>query len=464
MPGIGSRRLLPRPTLRLRLTLLYGAVFLVAGAVLLGITYELVSHSGAATQRSVFFSARGLQLGDVPPQLVITNSGPLPRVLLRSGSVKSPTAPPGEVTIAPGAVAPSGTVQLQAFAGQVNARFHQLTQAQARALRDVTAKAQVALRSQQSAQNTALLTRSGIALGIMAILSIGLGWLVAGRTLRPMRTMTSRARGISERNLHERLALDGPDDELKELANTFDELLARLEAAFESQRRFVANASHELRTPVTLERTLVEVALADPHSTTDSLRDTCRRVLAATQQQEEMIDALLTLARSQRGLESRHPFDLAEIAAESLQTVHPDGILFESGLEPAVVQGDRTLLERLVGNLIDNALHYNLEDGGWVRISTSIRDGRPALEVSNTGPLVADGDVDGLTEPFRRLGAERTETRGAGLGLSIVAAIATAHGAELSVVPRAVGGLDVRVVFPAAPAAILSGDDVAVHA
>ena len=197
---------------------------------------------------------------------------------------------------------PNGdAVQLRAYAGKVNETFRKLTTAQRAQLKQLAGRARVALHNQQSSQLDALLTRSGIALGIMAILSIGLGWLVAGRALRPVRTMSVRARSISEHNLNERLALEGPDDELKELGDTFDELLARLESAFDSQRQFVANASHELRTPITLERALVEVALADP-APSESLRVTCERVLAAGEQQERMIEALLTLARSQRGI------------------------------------------------------------------------------------------------------------------------------------------------------------------
>jgi signal transduction histidine kinase len=287
----------------------------------------------------------------------------------------------------------------------------------------------------------------------MAIISIGLGWLVAGRALRPVRTMSSRARGISERNLHERLALDGPDDELKELGDTFDELLARLESAFDSQRQFVANASHELRTPITLERALVEVALADPGATEESLRSTCRRVLAASEQQERLIESLLTLARSQRGVESSRELRLDELAGEVLQSVQPDRIQVESELGEAFTTGDPALVERLLGNLLENALRYNVERDGWVRVWTGVRDGQPTLAVANSGPVVSANEAAGLTEAFHRLNGDRTDTRGVGLGLSIVEAIASAHGAELAVSPRPDGGLEVEVRFPAvAPA------------
>jgi signal transduction histidine kinase len=439
------RRLMPRPTLRLRLTLLYGAVFLVAGAVLLTITYELVAHSPEVGTHKAF---------------VFAKSGPPPVAL------PSPTAP---AVVAVQQRVPKGTARgdLQVYAGKVTDSFRRLTVVQRRQIENLAQKARVALQTQQSAQLGTLLRRSGIALGIMAIVSIGLGWLMAGRALRPVRTMSARARGISERNLHERLALEGPDDELKELGDTFDELLGRLEAAFESQRQFVANASHELRTPVTLERTLVEVALADPGATTRSLRETCERVLAAGERQERLIEALLTLARSQRGLDSREEIDLGAAAGEALISVRPSGTRVTSDLGAAITMGDPALVERLIGNLIDNALRYNIDHGGWVSVWTGVRDRLPTVRVSNSGPRVTDEEAATLTEPFRRLNGTRTETRGSGLGLSIVAAIASAHGAALITAPRPEGGLDVEVSFPAATPAergVPLQADVAGHA
>jgi signal transduction histidine kinase len=395
--------------LRLRLTVLYGVLFLAAGAVLLAITYELVLHSQSTSKRSVVLRAEGKRFRDhvIETLSSSTHPGALPK-------------PP------PGVPAP--------------------LQADARSLERL---AQAQIDHDRAAQRDALLTRSGIALGIMAFLSIGLGWLMAGRALRPLRTMSARARGISERNLHERLALAGPDDELKELGDTFDGLLARLETAFESQRRFVANASHELRTPITLERTLVEVALADPDASVASLRDTCQRVLAAGEQQERMIEALLTLARSQRGLERREPVDLGAIAADVLHGVDRNGLRLERELGAAPTAGDPRLIERLVANLLDNGLKYNREHG-WVRAWTGMRDGRSVIEVENSGPPVADGEVAQLTEPFRRLNGDGPPSgvAGLGLGLSIVAAIAEAHEATFAARPRAEGGLQVEVGFP----------------
>jgi signal transduction histidine kinase len=259
--------------------------------------------------------------------------------------------------------------------------------------------------------------------------------------------MNARARGISEHNLHERLALEGPNDELTELANTFDGMLARLEGAFESQRRFVANASHELRTPITVERTLVEVALADPDATVDSLRATCERVLAASEQQERLIEALLTLARSQRGLDHRAKLDLSEIAGEVVQARSSNGVVLQSSFGSAPTTGDPALIERLIANLLDNAIAYNT-DGGWARTWTGIRDGKPTVTVANSGGMVPLDQVDGLLEPFRRLDGDRTgHPAGLGLGLSIVGAIAAAHGAELGVRAREEGGLEVEVRF-----------------
>jgi signal transduction histidine kinase len=428
------RRWLPRWTLRLRLTLLYGALFLAAGAVLLAITYALVSHD---TRTGVISRDR---------QLVgATRAEP-------SGRAQLPAPPPksGGTYLYSGQ---SGTgdavVQLRDYQGKVTATFRKLTANQSAQLRRLAAKAKADLAAQRSAQLDSLLTKSGIALGIMALVSIGLGWLMAGRALRPVRTMGLRARGISERNLHERLALEGPNDELKELGDAFDGLLSRLESAFESQRRFVANASHELRTPITVERTLVEVALADPDADTDSLRATCERVLAASEQQERMIEALLTLARSQRGLDAREELDLAAVAAGVLEGASPNGVRIDAALDPGHTTGDPALVERLVANLVDNALHYNVPSG-WVTVSTGMRDGKPTLRVTNSGPEIPPDRAAALIEPFRRLDGDRNgHARGVGLGLSIVDAIATAHGADLSATPRERGGLVVEVRFPA---------------
>jgi signal transduction histidine kinase len=436
--------------------MLYGSLFLVAGAALLAITYGLVAGGTSMTSgNSVLITHKAgttQQLPAFPTKVIGAVAKPVKGLasiasLQADGQQSSGTvpAPPG----GQGAV-----VQLLAYAGKVTAVFKELTTTQAAQLRAQQQTADIRYDELRTSQLDTLLTRSGLALAIMAIASIGLGWLIAGRALRPVRTMSSRARGISERNLHERLTLDGPDDELKELGDTFDGLLGRLEAAFESQRRFVANASHELRTPITLERALVEVALSDPDASVESLRETCRRVLTASEQQERLIEALLTLARSQRGLESRAPMDLREVTAEAVRAVPSNGIKVQAELGEASTTGDPAMVERLVANLMQNAVRHN-EPDGWVTAWTGVRDGEPTVEVTNSGPVVAPDQVDELTKPFARLdgnGAVAPRNadarQGVGLGLSIVQAIVDAHGAHLAADPRTEGGLKVSVRFP----------------
>ena len=294
-----------------------------------------------------------------------------------------------------------------------------------------------------------------VVLGLTAIASLILGWLLAGRILRPLRKITTAARSISEDDLGRRLAIPGPANELTDLADTIDALLARLQAAFDAQRQFVANASHELRTPLTLERALLEVALADPAATAATLRSTCEEVLVTGQEQERLIEALLTLARSQRGLDHRDPFDLAEITTRVLNARSPRAqalaldVTAELGSAPAT--GDPSLAERLIANLTDNALSYNVP-GGQVEVSTGTRNGHAFLLMANTGPPVRAGQIQRLLQPFQRLNPDRADEPGrSGLGLSIVAAIAKAHDAVLSVHPGNHGGLSVEVTF-AAPA------------
>ncbi|AQZ69734.1 two-component sensor (kinase) [[Actinomadura] parvosata subsp. kistnae] len=290
-----------------------------------------------------------------------------------------------------------------------------------------------------------LLVNSLIALAVMAGAAAVLGWVTAGRVLRPLGEMTATVRRITADRLDRRLAATGPDDELKGLADTFDALLDRLEAAFTAQRRFVANASHELRTPLTLQRAMAEVALADPDADAQALRGVLERVVAAGKHQERLIEALLVLARSQQGLDQRQPLDLAEIAAEALDP-HP-GIDLETDLRlgPAPASGDRALLERLVTNLIDNAVRYNVP-GGRIEVETATRAGRAVLRVANSGPVIPPEQAHLLTQPFQRLeGGRRAGRDGLGLGLSIVAAIVEAHDGTLDVTPLPDGGLDVTV-------------------
>jgi hypothetical protein len=298
-----------------------------------------------------------------------------------------------------------------------------------------------------------LLRKSLQTLGVMAIGSVGLGWLLAGRILQPLHEMTATARRLSGENLHERIALPGPDDELKELADTFDELLGRLEAAFDSQKRFVANASHELRTPLAVMRTEVDVTLGDPEASAADLRRMAGVVRDATRRSEALIDALLLLARSDRGLAATGPVDLAEVTADVLaQTaaeVAAGGLEVTTDLEPAPAAGDAGLLARLAGNLVQNAVRHN-RPGGRVMVSTGTGPSGAFLRVGNTGEPIAPDEVETLFEPFVRKGQARTEGTGIGLGLSIVRSVALAHGGRVSAHPRSGGGLDVELILPGA--------------
>jgi signal transduction histidine kinase len=371
-------------TIRLRLTFLFGSLFLGTGVLLLVLTYVLVAQTPSWLQ--------------VDP--------PAPPDVPAGGDIPLPQAP------AVDEVADEASRQRQ----------HDLRQ---------------------------LVVASGSALLCMTFVSAGLGWWTAGRALRPLRQMASTARTISARDLRRRLDVRGPADEIKDLADTFDELLDHLEGAFEAQRRFVANASHELRTPLTFERSLLEVALANPDTTAVELREVCQRVLVNNQEQGRLIEALLTLARSQRGLDRRTDLDLAALAGEML-AARPggSGLRIERDLGAAPVTGDAPLLERLIANLIDNAVLHNVA-GGWVSVRTGVDDGTPFLRVRNSGSVIPPEQREALLEPFRRLDAGRSSAHhdGHGLGLSIVAAIAAAHGAELRADPMPDGGLDVHVAF-----------------
>jgi signal transduction histidine kinase len=302
-----------------------------------------------------------------------------------------------------------------------------------------------------------LLIESGIALGIMAVGSVGLGWLMAGRVLSPLRTITAAARRISARSLHQRIAMTGPDDELKELGDTFDQLLARLDASFRAQRQFVANASHELRTPLARQRTLLEVALRDREATNASLRAACERALVAGEQQERLIAGLLTLARGERGLDRFEPVDLAAIATSAVAGRRDDAeaaqVSLAARIEPAEATGDPGLAERLVVNLVDNAIRYNTA-GGQVEIGTGTRAGRPYLTVANTGPVIPPDQLGRLFRPFQRMDPARRSPGGLGLGLAIVSAIAAAHRADLRAVTRAAGGLAIEVLFSSTTAQV----------
>ncbi len=424
-------------TLRLRLTLLYGAVFIVAGAGLLAVTYGLFKHNQNKNNQAITVQGVNFELPAwVHVSGVVSGVKPSSQVRIRPSSTPVKATPPATVL----------------------RRIRNLGQRQLSAQARLFARrAQVALRTQRSSDASSLLEWSAIALGAVALLSIGLAWWLAGRALRPLRTMNMRAREISAENLHERLGVDDRQDELGELAATFDALLARLERAFESQRRFVANASHELRTPITLERTLAEVALADPDVSVDSLRRVCERVVASTEQQERLLDALLTLARSEGEVTAGERVDLAALVDEALleREIQLAGIRVERELEPAVIIGDHALLERLLANLVDNAIVHNSSDDRWITVATGELDHASWLRIANGGEPVATGQVEGLFEPFRRGAGDRVATShgGLGLGLSIVRAVALAHGAQIEghVVPD--GGLEFELRFTPVAAA-----------
>jgi signal transduction histidine kinase len=385
---------LPRRTVRLRLTLLYGGLFLVSGAALLGVTYALVVNtSGDTFYGGVHvFTKQGQSAGPLPS----------PKEALR---------------------------QAQQLADQA--------------------------RAQRASERHRLLIGSAIALALMTVVSVGLGWLVAGRVLRPLRTMVATTRRISEDNLHERLALAGPDDELKDLAETIDDLLGRLEAVFEAQRRFIANASHELRTPLTMMRTSLDVAVAKPAMRVDTLEVKLREGLDRA---DRLLEGFLVLARSQHGVVGeRTTVSLADLARAALraddEAIAASGLVVEAALGEATVAGSEVLLARLVENLVENAVRYNDLDGR-LRIETGVVDRRARLLIESDGEVLDEDEVRELAQPFRRIGAERTNSGGVGLGLSIVAAIAAAHDGELTLRARPEGGLAAEVDLPSSPALV----------
>jgi len=409
---------LPARSARLRLTLLYGTVFLFLGAVLLAITY-LLSRQAIDNGRMARVPASSSVLSLVPVH---------------------PMEP------APGSSAAASLAATD---------------------RAVTRQ----LAAQRASDLHHLLVNSGIALAVVAVLAILLGWFVAGRVLRPVRTITVTARRISATNLHERLALDDADEEFRQLGDTLDALFARLQTAFEAQQHFVANASHELRTPIAWEQTLLQVALANPNATNAALREACEKVLAASKQQQGLVEGLLMLATSERGLDHHEPLDLAILADAVLRGPWPEAgereIELSAALEPAPTTGHPAVIERLIANLIDNAVRYNVA-GGHVHVqTTTTTHGHAHLIVSNTGPEIPPTEIERLLEPFQRLKTARTNGHGGyGLGLSIVQAIATAHHAQLTARPRPGGGLKIEVGFPAAttatsqaPASRLRSDD-----
>jgi signal transduction histidine kinase len=419
LAGITFQLRHPRTTVRWRLTLLYGGLFLVCGTALLAVTYGLVAHATRVSRPGPAF-IRGIASGASLPLKAVTIGGTLqwrvpagPRTSVRPSQVRS---------------------VLHSGAGQVVVR--------------------VVGRKQRVSDLHQLELKSAIALAAMTVLSAALGWLVAGRVLRPVRAMTEATQAISESNLHRRLAVAGPPDELRTLGDTINGLLRRLEGAFDAQRLFVANASHELRTPLTASRALLEMVLSDPTATVAEFRTATREALEESDRQEQLIDALLALAQGQRGLDRREPVRLDEIAEDVLADASAEaaasGVDCHRMLAPATVCGDARLIERLVSNLVLNAIHHNVR-GGELELTVTDRDGAPRLSISNSGPIVPVGELERLLTPFQRLTPDRVgDGQGFGLGLSIVSAIADAHTASLELTACAEGGLVVEVRFPRA--------------
>lgn len=390
--------------------------------MLLAITYTLVSNANGSNR--------------IDRRFAVVAKGP-PVVLNGAQLTASPTAQ----AVRPGPNLPAIVQRLlHSNAGRQAVRF--------------------VVSDQRIADLHQLVIESLIALAIMAVICMALGWVIAGRVLRPLRTITATTQEISAANLNRRLALPGPRDELRRLADTIDGLLARLEGAFDAQRRFVANASHELRTPLTASRAMLEMVVEDPHATAEDFRSTCVNVLEEGERQEQLIAALMTLAHGQRGIERPEPIDLAALVHEVVDAdevlAQTAGVAVEEAIEPAEIDGDRRLIERLTSNLLENAIRHNLA-GGRVTVAVSANGDGGVLAVSNTGPIVPSEEIERLLQPFQRMAVDRVgQGDRLGLGLSIVAAVAVAHRAELDVRPRVGGGLEVTVRFPAAASATAS--------
>jgi len=401
-------RLWRRPrSIRLRLTALLTALFVLLGGTLLGVTYALV-RSSLPVDHNQLAETAAERLG-IEGDPAHSDLGEAPR-----GGAGAPDA----LEAAP---------DQRRFVGQIEEVQEELADD---AVRELTVQ------------------YLGI-MAAMAVLSGALGWFVSGRVLRPMSEITATARRVSQESLHERIALEGPDDELKQLADTFDSMLGRLEAGFERQAAFVRNASHELRTPLSVIRTEADVTLADEADDSEALRRSLAVVREAGERSERLIDALLTLARADRDDHPRSEVDLSQLVRQLTDATDLDALRLELALRPAPVRGDRELLRTMAANLIDNAVRHNSVDG-WIEIRTESVGEEARLEISNSGAMITGEEAASLTEPFRRLGAARTGD-GLGLGLSIAASVAQAHGGELAIDPLEGGGLRVSTRLPAAP-------------
>ena len=404
----------PRFTVRLRLTLLYGGLFLLSGAMLLGINYVLTARLTR------------------PPNVVCVGLGEGP---VGAAPAASPHDDP--CTGGPEPPRPVGHGDVPPPEGSVRVEIDGVSPVQY-------------LQDQQQRTLRRVFVQSGIALAGMGLASVALGWYLAGRALRPLHEITAAAKRISIVDLHQRIALDGPADELQELADTFDAMLARLEAAMATQKRFVADASHELRTPLAVMRAELEVTLADEEADTAELRRMAGTLHDALAGSERLVNSLLVLARSEGDVALDEDVDLGELAAGVAAAIGAEAaaadMTVETKLLPAPVRGDRALLERMIANLVENGVRHG-RAGGAVSLCTAVREGIPTVVVVNDGPAVDPSQGSRIFEPFVRLGERRTG-RGVGLGLAIVRAVAAAHGARVIATPRPEGGLQVTASFP----------------
>jgi signal transduction histidine kinase len=408
---LSVRRLWPQKV-RTRLALIYAALFFAAGSALLGLTYGLVASS-LPTQPPAGDTVSNQELSTLIHECKATSYVVKGNHLIPVSTPLLPACKQAEVAYNAGTAA--------------------------------------GLAAQRDRALSDLLVFSLVGLAVMTIASGGLGWFMSGRVLRPVRVITETARRASEQHLGERLALTGARDELKELADTFDGMLERLDAAFTTQRRFVANASHELRTPLTVMRTAIDVTLAKPSPTARQLTDMAVRVRRSIDRAESMVEALLTLAVSDQGKLSTEFTDLATWAEDAIDAAAPEierlDLHVDTTLDPAETTGDPQLLDRMIQNLVDNAVRYN-EPGGWITLRTGTSDGAVYLQIANSGPFIPDDAVPSLFEPFRRMEARTGVRDGVGLGLSITRSVVTAHRATVTARSRPAGGLDISVVIP----------------
>ncbi len=390
-------------TVRFRLTVLYGTLFLLTSLILLGVSYAIV--------RANINDEVGLEAERIQTDLVEAGVDP--------ESIDAVTG------------APLGD---------------------GRTVGEAISDTAVSVRTDVLDD---LLLAYAVAIPIVGFIALGLGWLAAGRALRPVKQLTQTAQKLGDETLDQRIALEGPDDDLKQLADTLDAMLARLEVAFRTQRRFAADVSHEVRTPLAIIKAEAEVTLADAESSARERR-LAHSVLEAADRAESLVDSLLALARSESTMRDHELVDLAEltgdVVGERVTAAGSAGVQIELDLGSATVRGDPFLLERLVANLVDNGINHNITSDGWVRISVDSQDGQTVLEVTNTGDILSSGDTERIAEPFHRLGTP--DSPGFGLGMTIVRSVAEAHGGEVAIDPRPDGGLSVAVSLPAERAVV----------